>query len=139
MVLNSVVIFVWQLCPTSPFKRVCMQVSSNGQLTVGNAGLLVSNGGMTVSGGLRVSTDGQIVTGNMLEWTGSTSILQTTNTFGLTVSSTSTGFTGNAITGTVNTAVGSNANVLSLLEGPNVLFNVRLRTVFVSTFASAHR
>lgn len=80
----------------------------------------MSSGGIAVGGGAYV-TSGATVTGGALTVTASSS----TSADSLNVLVSKSGYTGNVILGQVAAGVFS-ANALTLLEGSNVLFQVRL-------------
>lgn len=105
-----------------------LQVKDTGQVTVGN-GLRVTNGGVTVSDGLRVLTDAAIHTESFLVPAGAVSITSSQDVVGGYVYASTAGFAGNAVSANVPAGVAANANLLTLLEGNNVLLQVCLSVV----------
>lgn len=103
------------------------QVSSLGLTTFGVGGIFQVSGSVTVeAGGLTVSSGGLTVVGTtQLHGTASIEAIDPdVNAATFQVFASSAAATGDVIAGRVHAA--ATGNVLTLLEGANVLFNVRL-------------
>lgn len=105
--------------------NLLFQVLANGQATSGN-GVLVSNGGLTLSGGLNVATNANVNSGAVLVSAGALSVVSSRSSIAANVYTSSASFSGNTILGRLPSA--ATANAMTLLEGTNVLFQVRHHT-----------
>ena len=107
--------------------NVLFRVNANGQTTVGN-GLSVTNGGLSITGGMTEATDAFIPAGDWGVTGGALSVSHGVAAAGPAVGSISVSvnnFNDNLIVGRLQSAVGSNANLLSLMvaNSPKLLVN----------------
>lgn len=105
---------------------LCCQTSTNGVTTFGVGPVSIAVGGLTVTaGGLTVSSGGMSITGDEFLY-GSVSVTSQTSTTAATLDAYASyaTYTGNVLSGRLVSA--ATANLMTLTEGTNVLFQVRV-------------